>query len=194
VEIVFLGSRSYSEWLWLDSMCLLIESQCSEEAEEKGGGFINSVYLKHHLRLISINSSDFRKLIFCHWTVLYYLWLKWKPGNAAAMEERCIANDVAYASLHNQLLGKQRIKHSTGQGEETGAKCYIHISLSEASVPEQDTAELFWCSWSSSASPFEHESVVRCRFSPPVQLYETLMWRKVGSKWACWNWRASRLN
>lgn len=168
-------------------MCLLIESWCSEETnrerreergtkEEENGGrflFINSVYLKHPHCLISINSSDFRKLIFCHWTVLYYLWLKWKPGSAAAaMEQHCIANDVAYASLHNQHLGKQRIKRSEGQEKNESKMLYPHISLFEVSFWTRlaETLQTFWCSWSSSASPFEHESVVWCRISPPVQL------------------------
>lgn len=67
-------------WIW---MCLLIESRRSEGSnrgkrdggKREAGGvlFINSVYLKALHCLISINSSDFRKLIFCHWTVLYYL-------------------------------------------------------------------------------------------------------------------------
>lgn len=126
-------------------MCLLIESQRSEETnrerreaerEEKrrreGGSVHKQCLLKAAHRLISINSSDFRKLIFCHWTVLYYLWLKWKPGSAAAMEGRCIANDVAYASLHNQYLGKQRIKPSAERGKSESKMLYPHISLFEA--------------------------------------------------------------
>lgn len=40
-----------------------------------------------------------------------------------------IANDVAYASLHNQRLGKQRTKRSTGRGGKMRAKCYIHTLL-----------------------------------------------------------------
>lgn len=125
-------------------MCLLIESQCSKETNrqrregerrkrKEGGSVHKQCLLKAPHRLISINSSDFRKLIFCHWTVLYYLWLKWKPGNAAAMEERCIANDVAYASLHNQHLGKQQIKRSTGREKNESKMLYPHISLLEES-------------------------------------------------------------
>lgn len=72
------------------------------------------------------------------------------------MEERCIANDVAYASLHNQHLGKQRIKHSTGRARKTRAKCYIHTLAywRRASGGGQENMH----GPSSSASPFEHES------------------------------------
>lgn len=44
------------------------------------------------------------------------------------MEERCIANDVAYASLHNQHLGKQQIKRSTGREKNESKMLYPHMS------------------------------------------------------------------
>lgn len=167
-------------------MCLLIESQCSEETnrerreggkggkerrEGRRGSAHKQCLLKAAHRLISINSSDFRKLIFCHWTVLYYLWLKWKPGSAAAMEERCIANDVAYASLHNQHLGKQRIKHSTGRERKTRAKCYIH-TLAYWRRPGEHAQTFFICKsfW---AWKWRHAVEIQ----PPVQTCVTLILR-----------------
>lgn len=59
--------------------------------------------------------------------------------------ERCIAKDVVvYASLHKQLLGKQRIKRSTGQGEETGAKCYIHTLAYQRPAFQRRTLRSFF--------------------------------------------------
>lgn len=59
------------------------------------------------------------------------------------MEQRCIANDVAYASLHNQHLGKQHIRR--GKEDGNGSKMlYPHISVFEASFwMERNTADLF---------------------------------------------------
>lgn len=105
-------------------MCLLIESQCSEEMNRgdkkekkvRGGEllFINSVYFKQAVALLVLiaatsESSYSATGQFC---IIY-------DGNEsqAALEERCIANDVADASLRNRRLGKQRIKRSTRQEE-----------------------------------------------------------------------------
>lgn len=62
------------------------------------------------------------------------------------MEQRCIANDIAYASLHNQHLGKQRIKRSTGQEKNESKMLYPHISLFEAS---------FWTRLAEHCRPFD---------------------------------------
>ena len=58
------------------------------------------------------------------------------------MEERCIANDVAYASLHNQHLGKQQIKRSTGQEKNESKMLYPHFSRAFGGGYE-NTADLF---------------------------------------------------
>ncbi len=57
------------------------------------------------------------------------------------MEERCIANDVAYASLHNQHLGKQQIKRSTGWEKIESKMLYPHMSPFEAWLLEGGEGE-----------------------------------------------------
>lgn len=49
--------------------------------------------------------------------VLFMIEMKaWECSSGGG--ERCIANYVAYASLHNRHLGKQQIKRSTGREEK----------------------------------------------------------------------------